>query len=161
MHTFVAAHQTLKHHANDHATTCSTSIHKLCIPQYNKQLTHILDHLTTTTKCTQVAHENKELLSKEYPLILAVPPGGLSPNSLPMIDASVGPNLKWSLSSVNHVLRTASKYNEPTYIFAGILDNDPQAFVAVTLRKGKLCRTAVPDRVYLQMIVLCTDANGC
>jgi hypothetical protein len=54
-----------------------------------------------------------------------------------MIDASVGPDLTWTLSSVNHVLRTASKHGEPTYIFAGILDNDPQAFVAVTLRKSE------------------------
>lgn len=53
------------------------------------------------------------------------------------MDASVGPDLRWSLSAVNHVLRTASKWGEPTYIFANILDNDPQAFVAVTLRKGE------------------------
>jgi hypothetical protein len=95
-------------------------------------------HISPTLLPTfQVAHEKKELLSQEYPLILAVPPGSTSPNSLPMIDASVGPNLKWTLSSVNHVLRTASKYGEPTYIFAGILDNDPQAFAAVTLRKSE------------------------
>ncbi|WIA32768.1 hypothetical protein OEZ86_005952 [Tetradesmus obliquus] len=84
----------------------------------------------------RVTHNNKELLSSEYPLILAVPPGGNNPNALPLLDASVGPSLRWSLSSVNHVLRTASKHGEPTYIFAGILDNDPQAFVAVTLRKS-------------------------
>ena len=91
----------------------------------------------------QVAHNNKELLSSEYSLILAVPPGGNSPNALPLLDACVGPSLRWSLSSVNHVLRTASKHGEPTYIFAGILDNDPQAFVAVTLRKSEQGRAVV------------------
>lgn len=30
-----------------------------------------------------------------------------------------------------------SKYGEPTYLFAGIVDTDPQAFVAVTLNKRK------------------------
>uniref|UniRef100_A0A383WHP1 Uncharacterized protein n=1 Tax=Tetradesmus obliquus TaxID=3088 RepID=A0A383WHP1_TETOB len=91
---------------------------------------------SSTVQAFRVAHNNKELLSSEYPLILAVPPGGNNPNALPLLDASVGPSLRWSLSSVNHVLRTASKHGEPTYIFAGILDNDPQAFVAVTLRKS-------------------------
>ncbi|KAF6253495.1 hypothetical protein COO60DRAFT_1628212, partial [Scenedesmus sp. NREL 46B-D3] len=103
---------------------------------------------SNTVQAFRVAHEKKELLSQEYPLILAVP-AGTSPNSLPLIDASVGPNLKWTLSSVNHVLRTASKYGEPTYIFAGILDNDPQAFVAVTLRKS----TPADELEHLEAVV--------
>lgn len=54
-----------------------------------------------------------------------------------MIDGSVGPTLRWTLTGINHILRTISKWGEPTYLFADILDNDPKAFVAVTMNKGR------------------------
>lgn len=62
----------------------------------------------------QVAHERKELLTREYPLILTVPDdvssSSSSSNALSMVDASVGPDLKWTLTSINHILRTVSKF---------------------------------------------------
>lgn len=39
-----------------------------------------------------------------------------------------------------------SKYGEPTYLFANILDTDPQAFVAVTLNKRKCHRVTIELR---------------
>lgn len=93
-----------------------------------------------TVQAYRVANERKELLTRDHPLVLAIPDDFSSSSSsttgLSMIDASVGPQLTWTLTSINHILRTVSKFGEPTYLFANILDNDPQAFVAVTLRKG-------------------------
>eukprot|EP00775_Hariotina_reticulata_P006373 gene6373-6605_t len=81
---------------------------------------------TSPVQAFRVTDQRKELISKDDPLILAISDDGLT----------VGPNLRWTLSGINHILRTVSKWGEPTYLFADILDNDPKAFVAVTLSKG-------------------------
>lgn len=71
--------------------------------------------LNTFHHSTQVAHERKELLSREFPLILALADDDYSSSStgsISMIDASVGTELKWTLTSINHVLKTVSKFGE-------------------------------------------------
>lgn len=68
------------------------------------------------THTKQVANNKKQLLDGDHPLVLSLP-ADVSDNSrgygataatpdLSLLDASVGPELKWTLSSINHVLRT-------------------------------------------------------
>lgn len=56
---------------------------------------------------TQVANNKKQLLEGDHPFVLALPEDDRSSStSLSLLDASVGPDLHWTLSSINHVLRT-------------------------------------------------------
>lgn len=56
----------------------------------------------------QVANNKKQLLQGDHPLVLALPEGdSSSATHLSLLQASVGPELHWTLSSINHVLRTA------------------------------------------------------
>lgn len=56
----------------------------------------------------QVANNKKQLLEGEYPLVLSLPDDDdtSSYSNLSLLEASIGPELHWTLSSVNHVLRT-------------------------------------------------------
>jgi hypothetical protein len=51
-----------------------------------------------------------------------------------------------------------SKYGEPTYLFANILDTDPQAFVAVTLNKRE-CTCYCTPSLKLSLVRACM--HGC
>lgn len=53
----------------------------------------------------KVANNKKSLLEGEHPFVLALPADD-SRNSFSMLEASVG-DLHWTLTSINHVLRTA------------------------------------------------------
>lgn len=58
--------------------------------------------------CMQVANNKKQLLEGDYPLVLSLPDDDYSSGTnLSLLEASVGPELHWTLSSINHVLRTA------------------------------------------------------
>jgi hypothetical protein len=55
----------------------------------------------------QVANNKKKLLEGDHPFVLALPDDdSSSASSLSLLEASVGPELHWTLSSINHVLRT-------------------------------------------------------
>lgn len=63
--------------------------------------------------------------------------------------AKVG-NVQWKLKHEAHSMRTVSKKGEPTYIFSGVDEKDPEAFYAVILKKGghmKRCMTTCMDCV--------------
>jgi hypothetical protein len=49
----------------------------------------------------KVAQNKKHLLEGQHPLVLA-----LAEDDFSMVDASVGDDLKWTLTSINHVMRT-------------------------------------------------------
>lgn len=53
----------------------------------------------------KVANNKKSLLEGEHPFVLALPADDSS-SSFSMLEASVG-DLHWTLTSINHVLRTA------------------------------------------------------
>lgn len=58
--------------------------------------------------CMQVANNKKQLLEGDHPLVLSLPDDDYSSGTnLSLLEASVGPELHWTLSSINHVLRTA------------------------------------------------------
>ncbi len=70
----------------------------------------VLSLYTCGTLCpagVQVANNKKQLLEGDHPFVLALPDDDHSSGtSLSLLEASVGADLHWTLSSVNHVLRT-------------------------------------------------------
>jgi hypothetical protein len=55
----------------------------------------------------QVANNKKQLLEGDHPFVLALSDDDhTSGTNFDMLEASVGPELHWTLTSINHVLRT-------------------------------------------------------
>eukprot|EP00877_Chromochloris_zofingiensis_P001245 jgi/Chrzof1/11120/Cz05g24150.t1 len=82
----------------------------------------------------KVHNNKKDCLVRHTPLEILSSPVNVQ---YPMFDgtAKVG-NVQWKLKHEAHSMRTVSKKGEPTYIFSGVDEKDPEAFYAVILKKG-------------------------
>lgn len=55
----------------------------------------------------QVANNKKQLLQGDHPFVLALSDDDYSRGTdFSLLEASIGPELHWTLTSINHVLRT-------------------------------------------------------
>jgi hypothetical protein len=81
---------------------------------------------------TQVHNNKRDALSKNREHLEIVL--DQSPKTL-MANAQVGKYI-WTMTGVNHTMRTWSSQAEPTYIFSEVDDLHPDDFYAVIFRKG-------------------------